>query len=225
MSRPTDHEKRAALAREAVEVLRREGVDLPMSTLAARLGINRTTLLYYFPTKAAILERELEDLLTAQAAFVVPRMLAHDHPLDQLEAQMRAVHAFHEGREDRIVFLSQAIAAAGITGDNRFIEIGNQVFHAQRVAMRERVGRAIQAGAMQPCDADALMSVVRSLIDGLLVLRVMTGCDLAPVHAFIRQHIFAPLRRDGRAPSSQSSTDPSAHRAAMSDAPDPEETP
>ena len=34
----------------------------------------------------------------------------------------------------------------------------------------------------------------RALVDGLMVQRVMTDVDLAPVHAFIWDHLLAPLK-------------------------------
>lgn len=195
MARPIDNERRRALARQAVAVLQAEGLDLSFAALAERLELKRPTLLYYFPTKASIVEAALEELLMAQAAFVIPRMEAEDHPLDQLMAQLQAVHAFHQGREDRVVFLSQAVASLGLAGAAPIIEIGNQVFEAQRQLMKGRLRAAIEAGRMAACDVDALMALVRSTIDGMMVQRFMTGCDVAPVHRFFEEHVLDPLRR------------------------------
>ena len=194
MARAIDIDKRRELAREAVAVLQREGLDAPMSTLAEALGIKRPTLLYYFPTRMAIVENALADLLTEQALFVVARMSAHDHPLDQLYAQIQGVHAFHHGREERVVFLSQAIAAFGV-GESRVIEIGNAAFEAQRAEMKKRLRLAIRQGRMHACDPDALLRLVRATIDGLMVQRVMTRCDLAPVHKFLWEHVLRPLKK------------------------------
>ncbi len=195
MGRPVDHAKRHALARRAVEVLKARGLDLSNQALADELGIKRPTLLYYFPTKREIVEHALEALLFEQAQFVIAQMEAEDHPLRQLHAQVRAVHAFHDGREERVVFLSQAIAASGIDHSSRFIEIGNLAFEAQREIMRQRLRRAIDEGRMRECDVESLIRLIRSTVDGLMVQRVMTGCDLAPVHEFIWDHVLSPLMR------------------------------
>ena len=196
MARPIDHERRQDLARDAVEVLKREGLNVSTKALAEALGIKRPTLIYYFPTKAAIVETALEALLFEQAQFVIAKMEAEDHPLRQLHAQVKAVHEFHHGREERIVFLSQAIAASGIDRTSRFIEIGNLAFEAQRDVMRQRLRAAIADGRMQACDVESLIRIVRSAIDGLMVQRVMTGCDLAPIHEFLWDHMLGPLMRD-----------------------------
>jgi AcrR family transcriptional regulator len=111
MARPAEPEKKLEIAREAVTILQREGVDLSMAALADALSLKRPTLLYHFPTKADLVQLALIDLLTEQHAFVTEKVAKHMHPIDRLYAHLRAVHAFHAGNEARVVFLTQAIAA------------------------------------------------------------------------------------------------------------------
>ncbi len=194
MARPAEPEKRLELARHAVEVLAREGLDASMSRVADALGVNRTTLLYHFPSRSQIVETALEALLIEQAQAVIAAIEEHSHPIDRLYAQVRAVHAFHHGREARIVFLSQAVAASG----ERMPEIlaaGNRVFEAYRRDAAGRVRKGIAAGIVKPCDADALVNLVRAVIDGLMVQRVLTGVALAPVHDLLWKHVLQPLKR------------------------------
>lgn len=194
MARPPEPEKRLELAREAAQVLEREGLDISTSRLAEALGLNRSTLLYHFPTRARIIETALEALLTEQAMFVLARIEKHRHPIDRLYAQLRAVHEFHHGREARIVFLSQAIAASGERMAS-IIEVGNRVFEAHRRAAADRIREGIERGIVAPCDADALVNTVRAVTDGLMVQRVMTGLDLAPVHELLWTNLLRPLKR------------------------------
>jgi TetR/AcrR family transcriptional regulator len=194
MARPAEPEKRLDLARQAVGVFARVGLDIPMSRLADELGIKRPTLLYHFPTRSHIVETALQDLLVEQAAYVVARIEEHEHPIDRLFAQVRAVHAFHHGREERITLLSQAIATSG-GRMSEIIEIGNRVFEVHRRAAADRIRRGIAAGTVKPCDADALVSLVRAITDGLMVQRVMTGLDLAPVHELLWTQVLRPLKR------------------------------
>jgi AcrR family transcriptional regulator len=195
MARPPELEKHVDLARRAVEVLQREGLDVPMSVLADALEVKRPTLLYHFPTRSHVVEVALEDLLREQSAYVLRRIAKHQDPIDRIYAQIRAVHAFHKGRESRVVFLTQAIAACSQTRMETIIEVGNRVFAPYRQAAADLVRLGIEAGTVVPCDADALMAVVRALIDGLLVQRVMTGLDLEPVHQFLWKQLFQPLKR------------------------------
>lgn len=193
MSRPLEHDKRRELARRAVEVLEREGVDVPIARLADALDVKRPTLLYHFPTRSHIVETALEDLLREQAAFVLARIAEKTHPIEQLHAQIVAVHEFHRGREARIVFLSQAIATSSRERMQELVDVGNRVFEPYRRAMAERIRAGIAEGTVAPCDADALVALARATIDGLMVQRVMTGIALAPVHALIWERLLAPL--------------------------------
>jgi TetR/AcrR family transcriptional regulator len=198
MARPAEPEKRRELARQAVDVLARTGIDLPMAQLADALGVKRPTLLYHFPTRGHIVETALEDLLTEQAAFVMAKVEAHRHPIDRLYAQIRAVHEFHHGRESRIVLLSQAIAASG-GRMAEIIDVGNRVFEANRRAAADRIRAGIACGIVAPCDPESLVNLIRAVTDGLMVQRVMTGVDLAPIHEALWTHLLAPLKRDPEA--------------------------
>lgn len=194
MARPIDQDKRRALAKQAIEVMRLEGLSVSNTRLAEAMGIKRPTLLYYFPDRNRIVETALEELLTEQARFVVPRMAAFTHPIDQLYEQVRSVHAFHEGNEARLLFLSQAVATVGSERTAEIIKIGNLVFEAHRRALVARLERGIDQGTVRSCDPESLVRLCRAMIDGLVVQRVMTGCDLAPIHQLLWDSVLAPLK-------------------------------
>lgn len=196
MARPKETEKRRELARRAAEVLQREGLEISAARLAEALGIKRPTLLYHFPTYGSIVEAALEDLLLEQAAFVLAKVEEHEHPIDRLYAQLRAVHAFHEGREARIVFLSMGIAATSGSRLPQILEAGSRVFEAHRRAAADRIREGIAEGEVAPCDADALVALVRATIDGLMVQRVINGLELAPVHELVWKQWLEPLKRE-----------------------------
>lgn len=194
MARPVNTEKRPQLVQKAIEVMRQEGINISNTRLAEALELKRPTLLYYFPERVAIFEQALADLLSEQVAFVVERMMKHDHPIDQLYEQVRSVHAFHHEREDRVVFLTQALAAAGAERTGEIIEIGNRAFEMHRQALTARIRAGIENGIIKPCDPDSLIRICRALVDGLMVQRVMTGCDLAPIHQLLWEGLLAPLK-------------------------------
>ena len=86
---------------------------------------------------------------------------------------VRAVHEYHRDQEERVIPLSQAIA----TRRERMADIfavGN-VFEAHRNAQAKLVREGIAQGTIRPCDVDALMTLIRSVTDGLLIQRVVTG--------------------------------------------------
>ncbi len=195
MARPPDIEKKTELALRAAEVLEREGLGVSTERLAATLGVKRPTFLYHFPTLADVVETALVAVLSEQAAIVLAEIERHEHPIDRLFAQMRAVHAFHRGREARVVFLSQAIATVGGERSQEILARGTAVFAAHRAAAAARVRDGIARGEVAPCDADALVSTLRALVDGLMVQRVTDGVDLDAAHAFVWEHVLRPLKR------------------------------
>lgn len=194
MGRPSEHDKRIEIARRAVDILQREGLEISVARLADALDLKRPTLLYHFPTYSHIVETALEDLLVEQAAFVLSEINDVEHPIDRLFAQIKAVHKFHHNQEQRIVFLSQAIAACAGSRFDEILAIGQKVFEPHRLAIVESLRNGIRDGIIAPCDPEALYSVVRAVMDGLLVQRVMTGINLQPVHSLLWDHLFAPLK-------------------------------
>lgn len=196
MARPLDHDKRRTLAREAVTVMQREGADVSMTRLAEALGLKRPTLLYHFPTRAQIVETALEEMMMAQAAFVLGRIAQESHPLRRLYAQVRAVHEFQHGNEARLVFLTQALAATGGERMKELVHGAAKIFEAHRRANADRIRAGIEAGLVAPCDPDALVQLVRAVIDGLMLQRVTEGIELEPVHRLLWENLLAPLARD-----------------------------
>lgn len=196
MGRPIDREKRRGLAQRAVTALEKLGVEATMTQLARELGVKRPTLLYHFPTRSAIVEVVLQELLAEQAIFVIGRMEAEEHPIDQLFEQIRAVQEFHDGREARLLFLTQMAIAAGSQRTDELIRVGNMAFEARRQIVGQRLRAGIEAGTVVPCDVDSVIRIVRSFNDGLMVQRVMTGCEIEPLLTFIWEHVLGPLKRD-----------------------------
>jgi AcrR family transcriptional regulator len=194
MARPTEPDKRLDLARRGADVLARQGLGISAAELADALGVKRPTLLYHFPTFGHLVETALVDVLGAQALFVVAEVEKHTHPIDRLYAQLRAVHRFHEGKEGRIFFLTQAVASTGGARVAEILERANAVFESFRRAAADRVRAGIREGHVVPCDADALVSTVRALVDGLMIQRVTSGLALAPAHDFVWEHLLSPLK-------------------------------
>jgi AcrR family transcriptional regulator len=167
---------------------------MSVTSLAQRLELKRPTLLYHFKSYAEIVVVALESLLIEQTAFLLSRINKHDHPIDRLYARVVAVHEYHRDQEERIVFLSQAIATLGRERMADIFEVGNRVFEAHRNAQALHVREGIEQGTVLPCDVDALMTLIRSVTDGLLIQRVVTGAPYEPVHEFLWQHILLPLK-------------------------------
>jgi AcrR family transcriptional regulator len=196
MARPRETDKRRGLAERAAAVLEASGLSISAEQLARELGINRTTLLYHFPSYAQIIQSVLGDLLTAQGAFVEERVGRHAHPIDRLYARVCAIHEFQRGKERRILFLSQAVAVTGGPHVAEIVRSAAELFAPDRRALVEGIERGIKEGTVEPCDAEALVALVRSTIDGLTLQRVTSDVPLEPVHRFLWEKVLAPLKRE-----------------------------
>ncbi|MBL8608601.1 MAG: TetR/AcrR family transcriptional regulator [Myxococcales bacterium] len=194
MARPRDVERSRDLALRAAVVLEREGVTLPAEQLARALGVKRPTLLYHFPTYASIVEVALAELLAEQALFVAERVERHEHPVDRLFARVSSILEFHRGKESRILFLTQAIAVTGGARTLAILQGAAAVFDEARRDMVARVERGIASGVVRPCDARALVSLVRAVIDGLTVQRVTATEPIEPVLTLFWEEVLAPLK-------------------------------
>lgn len=196
MARPRDVEKTRDLALRAAAVLERDGLTISSEHLARELGIKRPTLLYHFPTHGHVVQTALTELLLEQASFVETRVAKHEHPIDRLYARLRAIHEFHGGRETRLLFLSQAIA---VTGQSRVEEIltgAAALFEGARQDMVARIERGIEDGIVHPVDAKALVSLLRAVIDGLTIQRVVSPKSVPPAHELFWQTVLLPLKRE-----------------------------
>jgi AcrR family transcriptional regulator len=195
MARPRDIEKSKDLARRAVEVLERHGLTVSAEHLARELDVKRPTLLYHFPTHGHIVQAALAELLMEQAAFVEERVAKHEHPIDRMYARLCAVHDFHRGRETRLLFLTQAIA---VTAGGRAAEIittASELFANERRDIVARIERGIEEGIVHPCDAKALVSLMRAVIDGLTIQRVVSPRTVPAVHEIFWKTVLEPLKR------------------------------
>lgn len=206
MARPRDNEKRRELAHRAIAVLEEKGLGISTEQLARELDINRTTLLYHFPSNAEIIHTVLGELLAEQATYVEGKVAEAEHPIDKLYARVRAVHGFHHGNERRLLFLTQAIAVAGGASVAEIVKNAADLFAPSRRALVEGIERGIEEGTVHPCDAKAVVNIVRAVIDGLTIQRVTEGVALEAPHRFLWEHVLAPLKKSPKKNASTTSS-------------------
>lgn len=198
MARPRDTDKTRDLALRAAAVLERDGLTISAEHLARELGVKRPTLLYHFPTHGHVVQAALAELIAEQAAFVEARVEAHEHPIDRLYARLRAIHEFHAGRETRLLFLTQAIAVTGGGRVKEILQRATALFDAARDDMIARVEKGIEEGIVHPCDAKVLVSLLRAVIDGLTIQRVVSPRSVPAAHEMFWDKVLLPLKRSPR---------------------------
>jgi hypothetical protein len=99
------------------------------------------------------------------------------------------------GREGRLLVLTQAIAVTGGKRVGVILAAASGLFEAARLDMVTRVERGIEEGLVHPCDARALVAMLRSIIDGLTIQRVTSPSSVASVHRMLWEAVLLPLKR------------------------------
>lgn len=195
MARKPDIGRRRDIAARAFEILRARGVHrTTMSDLATALGIKRPTLYFYFRDLGEIFDAVVEDHYGKFMAFVAGRLADCEHPIDYLEALIRAVFDFHDGRRDVIILLFQMWAVGGSQEPERVIERGRSFVDPMRKGLIERVRAGVADGRVRACDPVALVDLTLATTDGALVSLVTRGTEPRAMADAFCTHVLLPLK-------------------------------
>lgn len=174
-----------------------------MSDLAAALGMKRPTLYWYFSGQESIFEAVVDETHERFITFIAARLHGVEHPIDYLEALVRAVVDFYDGRRDLIIVLFQLWAVSSSRDPERILERGRQWLEPMRAGLIARVQDGIDAGLVAPCDPQTVVDLALAVADGLQVHRVTRDAAPGPIVDGLRDLVLAPLRRDRRARTSR----------------------
>jgi AcrR family transcriptional regulator len=185
-----DHQKRQAIAERAFEVLLENGIHkTTMSHLAKALGMKRPTLYWYFPSLDSLFDTvtaTIEERLLQQVASA---MAAQSHPIDQLIAVLTTVTAYYETKQNTLRGLVQLWAIRQHADQSL-----DQKVQIQRMFLTEVVRHGISSGQVRPCDPEALVETVLTVVDGSVFRQVIAGTNPAVPIQFLIEHVLEPLR-------------------------------
>jgi AcrR family transcriptional regulator len=130
----------------AVELMAARGYHgTSLRDLARAVGMQMSSLYYYFPSKQhlllAIMSRTMHDM----HASVEPAIRVPDGPRDQLEAGIRAHVTFHAQRRDETIITDSELRA--LEGDNRAMIVALRDAYSDLFV--ETLTRGKRAGAFQ----------------------------------------------------------------------------
>jgi AcrR family transcriptional regulator len=209
VARTPDLRKRAEIAARTFDILRERGLrGAGMAEIAAALEMKRPTLYWYFKDLGSLFDAVLAEALERASRFVAERVLAAPrHPVDLLEAFLRAIHAFHDASPGFVVAMLQLWAAGAPDDAGRVLEKPRAQGEAWRGIAIGAIESGIAAGEVAPCDAAALVDAVRAMADGLVVRAALEpGFDAGPAIEVVRGRLLEPLRRGRTAPGTGTGT-------------------
>lgn len=208
MARSVDKERRAELARRAIEVLRERGIGrTTMSELAEALGVKRPTLYFYFRDLTGLLHAAIEDVYRGWFAHVTARVSGISHPVEALGELARATVEYNRGRRDLVILLFQ-LWAAGNSDPEELFARSRAVADPLRAELVARLRAGIEKKLVAKCDPERIVELTLVVLDGALVHEVTRGTPGAPVIDELWERVLAPLVLDKPA------TKPSRRRTA-----------
>lgn len=193
MARPVDTERRAELARRAIEVLRERGVRrTSMSELAEALGVKRPTLYFYFQDLTALLYAAIEQEYREWFAKVSARVGGIEHPIAAIGELCVATVEHNRGRRDLVLVLFQ-LWAAGDADPEELLRRSRAVTAPLRAELVNRVRAGVDRKVVARCDPERVVDLVLAVLDGTLVQEVTRGVSGAAVVDELWERVLAPL--------------------------------
>jgi TetR/AcrR family transcriptional regulator len=194
MARPIDHQKRIEIARQAFDVVLRQGVQgTTMSDIAKALGMKRPTLYWYFPDVGSLFDAVAGDVEDRVLAHVVQAMAQKDHPIDQLIALLDAAVSFYESEPKVLHGLIQLWAVRSQSADS-LVERQRRVLEPQRRFLVQLVQQGVESGRIRACSVEGLVDTILTVVDGTVFRRVTLDTDVDRVLPFIQEHVLLPLK-------------------------------
>ena len=177
MARTGGSERRVRLIEEAIRAFGREGYSgASLDRIAAAAGIRKQTLLYYFPTKDALIEACLQAAGERVAEEIAEALEGKETYWDRAEAVIHAVFRLAEDWPEFPMFLREA-GRLGAEGFERFAAVIDP--------LRKRAVDFLQAGMdegeIREQDPALLLFLLYTAVVGSLteasVLNTVVGKD------------------------------------------------
>ncbi|MFC1707460.1 TetR/AcrR family transcriptional regulator [Planctomycetota bacterium] len=195
MARKPDLARRKEIITRTLEILRERGVHgTTMSDLAHGLGMKRPTLYWYFKDLGEIFDAALEEIHGRFERLFAERLAGVSHPIDVLETLLQVSSDFHKDSRDLIILLFQ-LWAVGRSGDpERILKRGREVIEPLRAELITMLQSGVEAKLVAPCDPEAIVDLVLSVGDGIVVQQVTRNADLTAGVMTLRRCVLDPLR-------------------------------
>lgn len=201
MTRTGGEIRRHALIDEAIRAFGRDGYSgASLESIASAVGVRKQTLLYYFPTKDALLEACLEAAGRRVAKEIALALEGRETYWEKAEAVIHAVFALAEEWPEFPMFVREA-GRLGAEGIERF----TVALEPLRQRAIEFLQGGMDAGEIRKQDPALLLFMLYTAVIGSLteasVLRAVVGEDKGrqslrlrerEVVAFVRSALQSP---------------------------------
>jgi AcrR family transcriptional regulator len=200
MSRTGGERRRRHLIDEAIRLFGKEGYSgTSLDAVASAVGVRKQTLLYYFPTKDALLEACMAAAGERLARALEEALAGKEATWDRAEAVIHAVFSLAQEWPEFPAFVREA----GRLGPDAF-----QRFAAALDPLRARavafLDRAMEAGEIRRQDPALLLFTLYTAVVGSLteasVLHAVVGADKSRASLHRREREVVAFVRSALAP-------------------------
>jgi TetR/AcrR family transcriptional regulator len=177
MPRAGGERRRTTIVEEAIRGFGRDGYQgSSLDRIAQAVGVRKQTLLYYFPTKDALLEASLAAAGQRVAEEISGALEGEGQPWDRAEAVIHAVYGLAEEWPEFPMFIREA----GRLGPNAFVRFAGALDPLRRRAI-DFLQAGMDAGLVRKQDPAMLLFTLYTAVIGSLteasVLSTFVGAD------------------------------------------------
>ena len=169
----------------AVNAFGRRGYDVTsLDSLAAELGVRKQTILYYFPSKEALLEAAIDQAAADLTEELETALSEPGPPWSRVRAIVRAVFAL-TGRRPELLGLVREASRLGPPAAARFASVLGPLIDRATVFLEE----AMERGDLRHQDARLLLMMAYSSVVGVATeVEVLRALGVEPTaRVMVRQ--------------------------------------
>ena len=181
---PKRGETAARILAAAREIVRATGPDsLTFDAVAAKVGVSKQAVLYWYPNKARLIEALVRPALEAESAAGQGAITANASPTEAIRAYIGALAVFHTSDLDRfrLMYVTPQIGQRPGRNGQMLTTLGrihpatNEMYDklATRLVEGERYGRVI--------DARRAAAAIHTALLGLILRMAMADALNAPL--------------------------------------------
>ena len=138
-----------------------------LQDIAKRAGVSKGSTLYYFATKEDLFLGALEWIIEVVHERIHVAIASADDPVAKMKAVIGVI--FGNAQESRQFFLAYSDFISIGTRNRRFHDLNAKFYEGCCGHDREIIELGISTGVFRPVDLDDASSMVRALVDGMMM--------------------------------------------------------
>lgn len=150
-----------------LEVAEKGYSAVTLQDIARRAGVSKGSTLYYFATKDDLFLGALEWIVGQMHARMSEAIAKVDDPIEKVKALLGVI--FANAQESRQFFLAYSDFVSIGTRNNKFHDQNARFYNGCCDHNRMVLEAGIKAGVFRPLDIDETSSMMRALVDGMML--------------------------------------------------------